>query len=89
MILHPLSDLVIVKPIKAEKILASGIVLLPLNDEDESCLEGDVVDLGPKVLNLKKGDRVLYSSNHNMTFLMDENTRLTTMREDEVIAILN
>jgi len=67
MSLRPLGDKIILKPVKSEEKTASGIVL-PDSAQDKP-QEGDVIAVGPgreidnvkEVMEVKEGDRVLYS----------------------------
>ena len=53
--IKPLSDHILVKPVKEEEVTASGIVL-PDTVEKEKKAEGEVVAIGPGIL-LENGQR--------------------------------
>lgn len=73
MMIHPLGERVLLKPIKSEGRTKSGIYL-PASDGKEK-KEGHVVDVGHdkdgKPLALKKGDRVLYGGYSSEEFEID------------------
>ena len=61
--LKPLGDRIIIKPLEAEKVTSSGIII-PDTAEQEQKSQGEVVAVGEgeriKKLGLKIGDKVLY-----------------------------
>ncbi len=61
--IKPLGDRILVKPLVAEEVTKSGI-LLPETSEKEKKEQGEVVAIGDgekiKKLNLKIGDKVLF-----------------------------
>lgn len=66
--IKPLSDHVLVKPLKEEEVTASGIVL-PETVDKEKKAEGEVIAVGPgkllengqrAVMEVKVGDKVLF-----------------------------
>ncbi len=73
MIIKPLGERVLLKPVEREERTKSGIYLP--KDADKEKKEGIVEDIGAyndgKVLPLKKGDRVLYGGYSNEEFEAD------------------
>ncbi len=63
MVIKPLGDRVLVKPVKEEEVTASGIVL-PETVDKEKKAEGEIVAVGNgeyiAKLGLKVGDKILY-----------------------------
>lgn len=95
MILKPLSDRVVLKPVEAEEKTKGGIVL-PDTAKDKP-QEGEVVAVGPgKILDngtklepeVKVGDRVIYSKYSGSEIKVDGEEYLI-VRESDILAIRN
>jgi chaperonin GroES len=93
--LQPLGDRVVVKRDESEEITAGGIVL-PDSAKDKPA-RGKVVSIGDGRLledgtrapfQVKKGDRVLFSSYAGDEFKIDDE-ELVLMREDDILAIID
>ncbi len=93
MILKPLSDHVVLKPVEAEEKTKGGIVL-PDTAKDRP-QEGEVVAVGPgKVLEdgtrltpeVKVGDRVIYSK-YSGTEVKIDGEEYLIVRESDILAI--
>jgi len=91
--LQPLGDRVVVEREASEEKTAGGIVL-PDTAKDKPA-RGHVVSVGPgRILNdgsrnelqVKVGDRVIFSSYSGESFKVD-NRELLLMREDEILAV--
>ena len=91
--LKPLYDRVVLNPEKIEKLSSSGIILPQVSDE-KSCL-GVVVEVGDgqtfdgdKVdMQVKVGDKVLYSKFAGSSFKFGENNYLI-IRQADILAII-
>ena len=95
MILKPLSDRIVLKPIEAEEKTKGGIVL-PDTAKDKP-QEGEVVAVGPgKILDnvtrltpeVKVGDHVIYSK-YSGTEVKIDGEEYLIVRESDVLAIKN
>ncbi len=93
--IQPLADRIIVKPLDPEEVTKGGIVLPETAKEKPQ--EGKVVAVGKgkvaedgslKVLELKKGDRVLYGKYSGTEIATKEGDELLIMREDDVFAVV-
>lgn len=94
--LQPLSDRVVVKPLKAEEKTKGGIVLPDTAKEKPQ--EGEIIAVGKgKVLDdgkvkspeVKVGDRVLYGKYSGTDVkLTDGADELLIMHEDDILAIV-
>ena len=92
--LQPLGDRVVVEREASEERTAGGIVL-PDSAKDKpsrgtviSVGDGKLLDDGKRSeMQVKAGDRVIFSSYAGETFKVDEQ-ELLLMREDEILAIL-
>lgn len=89
----PLGDRVLVKRIEAEEKTAGGIVLpdtakeKPKEGEIVAVGEGKMLDSGKRAdVQVKKGDRVLFSSYAGTEVKIDGEEYLI-MREDDILAI--
>lgn len=86
--LKPLGDRIIVKPLEAEKVTQSGIII-PDTAEKEQKSQGEVVAVGDgeriKKLGLKIGDKVLYGKYAGDEFKEDdiEYKILSVAREED------
>ncbi len=93
MILKPLSDRVVLKPVKAEEKTKGGIVL-PDTAKDKP-QEGEIVAVGPgRILDngtklvpeVKVGDRVIYSKYSGSEIKVDGEEYLI-VRESDILAV--
>jgi chaperonin GroES len=89
----PLNDRVVVKPLDAEEKTASGIVIPDTAKEKPA--EGEIIAVGPgKVddgkrisLEVKVGDRVLYSKYAPQEVKVD-GEQLLILREEDILAVI-
>ncbi|MCA9393664.1 MAG: co-chaperone GroES [Candidatus Omnitrophica bacterium] len=94
--LQPLGDRVIVRPLKAEEITKGGIVLP--DTAKEKPYEGEIIAAGKgrirddgsvKALDVKVGDRVLYSKyGGNEIKMHDNGEEVLIMHESDILAIV-
>ena len=92
--LQPLGDRVVIQREKSEEQTAGGIVL-PGSAQDKpargtilSVGDGKLLDDGSRSrLQVKKGDRVIFSSYSGETFKIDDD-ELLLMREDDILAVI-
>ena len=92
--LQPLGDRVVVEREESEEKTAGGI-LLPDSAKDKpargkivSVGNGKLLDDGTRgELQVKVGDRVIFSSYAGETFKVDDN-ELLLMREDDILAVI-
>ncbi len=94
MAVKPLGDKILVKRLEAEEVTKGGIVLP--DSAKEKPKEGRVVEVGPgKVLDdgkrgsmqIKKGDRILFTS-YAGTEIKVDGTEYLIMSEDDVLAVV-
>ena len=91
--LKPLYDRVVILPEKIEELSSSGIILPQVNDEKSSV--GKVVFVGDgqtfdgdKVeMQVKEGDKVIYSKFAGSTYKFGENNYLV-IRQADILAII-
>lgn len=91
--LKPLYDRVVILPEKIEELSGSGIIIPKVSD-DKSCIgtvvyvgDGQTFD-GEKVeMQVKKGDRVLYSKFAGATFKIKENNYLI-IRQADILCVI-
>lgn len=90
--IEPLGDRVVIKPLAKEEVSKGGIVLPDTAKEKPQ--EGEVVAVGPGrlsddgkriIMEVKKGDRVIYSKFAGTEFKLDEE-ELVIMRESDILA---
>ncbi|HHX10164.1 MAG TPA: co-chaperone GroES [Firmicutes bacterium] len=95
MVLKPLSDRVVLKPVEAEERTKGGIVL-PDTAKDKP-QEGEVVAVGPGTIlkngtklepEVKVGDRVIYSK-YSGTEIKIDGEEYLIVRESDILAIRN
>jgi len=92
--LQPLGDRVVVERDESEDVTAGGIVL-PDSAKDKpargvvvSIGDGKLLDDGSRGgLQVKVGDRVIFSSYAGETFKIDDD-ELLLMREDDILAVI-
>lgn len=91
--LQPLGDRVLLKPLLAEEVTKSGIVIP--DTAKEAPAEGEIVALGNGKLkdgktyqfSVKVGDKVLYGK-YSGDELKIDNEEYKVMKEDEILGIL-
>ena len=92
--LQPLSDRLVVKPLEAETVSKSGIVIPDTAKEKPQ--EGEVIAVGAGrvdkdgarvAMEVKKGDRVMFGKYAGDEFKVD-GVEYKIIREDEVLGIL-
>jgi chaperonin GroES len=95
LVLKPLSDRVVLKPVEAEERTKGGIVL-PDTAKDKP-QEGEVVAVGPGTIlkngtklepEVKVGDRVIYSK-YSGTEIKIDGEEYLIVRESDILAIRN
>jgi chaperonin GroES len=93
--IEPLGDRVVIKPIPKEEVSKGGIVLPDTAKEKPQ--EGKVIAVGPGrltedgnriAMDVKKGDKVLYSKYAGTEFKLD-GEELIIMREGDILAKMN
>ena len=93
--LTPLGDRVVVRPLEKEEVTKSGIVLPDTAKEKPQ--EGEIIAVGPGrltddgkrlTMELKKGDRVLFSKYAGTEVKLEE-TEYLILRESDVLAKLD
>ena len=94
MAVKPLGDKLLVKRLEAEEVTKGGIVLP--DSAKEKPKEGKVVEVGPgKILDdgtrgklqMKKGDRILFTSYAGTEIKIDDEEYLV-MSEDDILAVV-
>jgi len=90
--LEPLGDRVVIKPTPQEDVSKGGIVLPDTAKEKPQ--EGEIIAVGPGKLSedgnrmpmeVKKGDRVIYSKYAGTEFKLDDE-ELVILRESDILA---
>lgn len=93
--IRPLRDQVILKPIAAEEVTKSGIVI-PDTAEKEKPEQGQVLAVGPgKILDngkvvpidLKRGDKVLFSK-YGPTEVKVAGKEILIVKEEDILAVI-
>lgn len=93
MIIQPLHDRVLVRPIEREETLPSGIVLP--ETAKEKPMEGEVVAVGPgellengerRPLDVQVGDRVIYAKYAGTEIKDEEGNKYLLLRESDILA---
>lgn len=93
MIVKPLADRVVVKPLEEVETKKGGIIIP--DTAKEKPMEGEVVEVGPGrfeegkriALEVKKGDRVLYGK-YSGTEVSISGEELLIMRESDIFAVI-
>lgn len=95
MMVKPLADRVVVKPVEMAEVKKGGIIIPDTAKEKPQ--EGEVMEVGPgrttedgkKVpMEVKKGDRVLYGK-YSGTEVSLDGTEYLIMRESDILAIVS
>ena len=93
MIVKPLADRVVVKPLEEVEVKKGGIIIP--DTAKEKPMEGEVVEVGPGkieegkrvALEVKKGDRILYGK-YSGTEVSISGEEYLIMRESDIFAIV-
>ncbi len=92
--LKPLADRVVLKPIEAEETTASGIVLP--GHEKEKPQQAEILEVGPGgvvdgkevKMQVKKGQKVIYSKYSGTEIEMDDKTKVIIVRQNDILAVI-
>ena len=93
MIVKPLADRVVVKPLEEAEVKKGGIIIP--DTAKEKPMEGEVVEVGPGrieegkrvALEVKKGDRILYGK-YSGTEVSISGEEYLIMRESDIFAVI-
>jgi len=93
MLIKPLADRVVVKPIETSEVKKGGIIIP--DTAKEKPMEGEVIEIGPGKMEdgkrvpteVKKGDRILYGKYSGTEVTVDGQEYLI-MRESDIFAII-
>lgn len=85
MLLKPLADRVVLKRVEALEKTASGIVLPDTAKEKPE--QGEIIEVGKDVKEVKKGDKVLFSKYAPAEVKVDGKEYLIT-KEEDILAIV-
>ena len=91
--IKPLFDRIVIEPLDVEEKTKSGIVLLAKDQEKPQMAEviavgpGGMVDGKEVIMQVKVGDKVLYSKYAGSEFKID-GKEVTIMRQSDVLAIV-
>lgn len=81
--MKPTADRILIAPVKLPEKSTGGILLPESARNDSVHLEGEVLAVGPKVTDIKKGDHVLFTADAGI--IVGENRLVTA---DDCIAIV-
>jgi len=88
--IKPLGERILVKPLRAEEVTKSGIVL-PDTAEKEKKEQGEVVAIGEgekiKKLNLKVGDKVLFGKYSGDEVEMDK-VEYKFLKDEDILGVI-
>lgn len=85
MILHPLSDRVVVKKAEPAEKTASGILLA--GNQNEKPAYAIVESVGPDVKSVKAGDKIIFKE-YSTTDVKFESQEYLIVREEDILAII-
>jgi chaperonin GroES len=94
MVVKPLEDRVLVKPLEPEEVKKGGIIIPDTAKEKPE--EGEVIAVGPgkilengqkKEVEVKKGDRILFSKYAGTEVTIDGEKHII-LREDDILAVI-
>ena len=84
--LVPLGDRVVIKALVAEETTKSGIVLP--GQAKEKPQQAEVVDGKEVVMQVKPGDKVIYSKYSGTEVKLDEDENLIIVKQSDILAII-
>ena len=83
--IRPLADRVVIKKLEAEEKTKGGIILT--GSAKEQPQEAEVVEVGPGGVEVKKGDKVLFSK-YAGTEVKIDGQEYTILRQSDILAIV-
>lgn len=88
--IKPRKNHVFIKQEDVDRVDASGIIT-PDSIEQEQKAYGEVLAVGPDVLDIKKGDKVIfgYYSGEKIEIQGDENSVFRLVPDDEILAFIH
>lgn len=92
--LKPLGDRVVLRPVEAEETTASGIVIP--GKEKEKPQQGEILEVGPGgmvdgkevKMEVKVGDRVIYSKYSGTEVKVDADEKYVIVKQSDILAII-
>lgn len=92
--LRPLADRVVLKPIEAEEVTASGIVLP--GKEKEKPQQAEILEVGPGgvvdgkeiKMEVSKGQKVIYSKYAGTEVELDDKEKVIIVRQSDILAVI-
>ena len=92
--LKPLGDRVVLKPIEAEETTASGIVIP--GKEKEKPQQAEILEVGPGgvvdgkeiKMQVKKGQKVIYSKYSGTEIELDDKTKVIIVKQSDILAVI-
>ncbi len=92
--LKPLADRVVLKPIEAEETTASGIVIP--GKEKEKPQQAEILEVGPGgvvdgkeiKMEVKVGQKVIYSKYSGTEIEMDDKSKVIIVRQSDILAVI-
>ena len=92
--LRPLADRVVLKPIEAEEVTASGIVLP--GKEKEKPQQAEILEVGPGgvvdgkeiKMEVSKGQKVIYSKYAGTEVELDNKEKVIIVRQSDILAVI-
>ncbi|MCR4746322.1 MAG: co-chaperone GroES [Lachnospiraceae bacterium] len=92
--LRPLADRVVLKPIEAEEVTASGIVLP--GKEKEKPQQAEILEVGPGgvvdgkeiKMEVSKGQKVIYSKYAGTEIELDDKEKVIIVRQSDILAVI-
>ena len=92
--LRPLADRVVLKPIEAEEVTASGIVLP--GKEKEKPQQAEILEVGPGgvvdgkeiKMEVSKGQKVIYSKYAGTEIELDDKSKVIIVRQSDILAVI-
>ncbi len=92
--LRPLADRVVLKPIEAEEVTASGIVLP--GKEKEKPQQAEILEVGPGgvvdgkeiKMEVSKGQKVIYSKYAGTEIELDNKEKVIIVRQSDILAVI-
>ena len=94
--LVPLGDRVVLQQLKAEETTKSGIILASASQDKEKPQQAEVIAVGPGgmvdgkevKMEVKKGDKVIYSKYSGTEVKLDEDEKLVIVKQSDILAVI-
>lgn len=86
--IKPLGDRVLVQPGVKEETTPGGIIIPDKNDGNEKPGVGTIIEIGPKVDLVEKGQQIIHQA-YAGTFVTVDGEKMLMLKQDDILGVLS